>query len=101
LVIAFAVDVELAAVAWARNDAKLLLPRGHTPEVRADGLQREKAFLAVNDVDTRIYILSDGIERVAFGLAGVDHRRRFIQDVGRQVLIAEGRRSGRRNTQRT
>src|SRR6185312_1196949 len=45
LVIAFAVHVDLAAMARARNDAELLLPRCHASEVCADGLQRKEAFL--------------------------------------------------------
>src|SRR5271165_2996961 len=96
----FPVLIELAAVARTGDHVQLWLPRREATEMRADSAQREVAFLRVNDVDPRIHIERHGVERIAVGLARVDHGRRLKKYVGLQVLIRESRSADRRYTQR-
>ena len=62
--------------------------------------QREIALLRVDDVNAVVHIQRDRVQWVAVRLAGVDHWRRFVQDVGFEVLIGKRGRADCRDAQR-
>ena len=57
--------------------------------MRAYGRQRVNAFRPVHDVDARSADPASRTQRIAIRLARVDDRRRLVQHVGREELIAE------------
>src|ERR1035438_9827165 len=76
-------------MARAGNDAQFRLPCREAPQMRAHGAEREVAFLRVNDVDSRVHIKRDGIERIPVGLASIDYGRGFVQHIRLEELICE------------
>src|SRR5487761_2180784 len=76
------VDMELAAMAWAGDDAELRFPRGEASQMRADGRQRVNPLLLVHDVDPSLQIRRYRIGRVAVRIARVDDRGRLVQSIG-------------------
>jgi hypothetical protein len=88
------VSLKFAAVAGTGNQVQFRLPRREAAEMRAHRAQREVAFLRMNDVDARVHIERDRIERIAVGLAGVDHGRRLVEHIRLEELIGERGRAG-------
>src|SRR5215470_6702092 len=68
--------------------------------MRTHRVQREIAFLGMNDKNAHIDIERDRVELIAFRLTHVDHRRRLVQNIRRQKLIAEHRSSRGCNSHR-
>src|SRR5208337_1422150 len=69
--------------------------------MRAHRAEREITFLRMNDVDARVHIERDGIERIAVWLARVDHGRRFVQHIRVEELISESCGSGHGDAERS
>src|ERR1019366_7775631 len=95
-----AVLVELAAMTGTRDQVQLRLPRGHAAQVRAHGAERKVALVRVDDVNAGIDVDGDAAERIAVGLARVDHGRRFVENIGFEILICDRRRSRGGDAQR-
>ena len=100
LVAILGVNVELASVAGASDDPQLWLPGRKTSEMRAHRTQREVALLGVNDVDSRVRVKRDRVQRIAVRVAFIDHGRRLVEYVRLEILIGERDRAGSGDAQR-